>query len=134
MDISWYKDNRPKHSKETAIVNGQVFPLVLLEREDDDKVPAFRSNRIVRDVLDAATAGRKYSLNDIWMLAGQGGYCKDEMLEFYRLIGYTMSGYSEIFEHEKLDCSMWCDNCGCYERVHPLKDGRCQKFVKENGK
>ncbi len=128
MEIAWYKDNRPELSKETATVNGQVFPLILVDREGE-KTPAFRQNRIVRAVLDAATAGRKFSLNEIWMQAEMGAYCKEEMLEFYRLIGYTMSGYSEIFAQEDLNCSMWCDKCGCYERVHPIKG--CKKFVKE---
>jgi hypothetical protein len=129
MDIKWSADNRPKFSKETATVGGKVFPLILVDREGD-KVPAFRSNRIVRDLLDAATTGKKYDLNEIWGRAGSGGYCKEEMLEFYRLIGYTMCGYGEIFDREPLNCSMWCDNCGCYEYVHPLKGGQCKKFVK----
>jgi len=128
MDIRWSKDNRPKLSKETATVNGRVFPLILVERGEDKDVPAFQQNRIVRALLDAASHGKKLDLNDIWGSAGQGAYCKDEMLEFYRLIGYTMSGYGEIFGHEKLNCTMWCDNCGGYERIHPHEN--CKKFVK----
>jgi len=129
MDIDWYPDNRPPLSKETATVNGEVFPLILKPNEDGHPRPAFRMNRVVRDLLDAVSAGKKYDLNDIWMRAGSGNYCKEEMLEFYRLIGYTMTGYSEIFEPEDLNCSLWCDECGCYPSVHPTK--QCKKFVKE---
>lgn len=129
MDIKWLKDNRPPLSKETATINGEVFP-VLMQKDDDGRDrPYFRENRIVRDVLDAAQEGKKFSLNDIWGRAIRGAYSKDEMLEYYRLIGYALSGYAEIFEKEDIHCSAWCDKCGCYGYVHPTKD--CKEFVKE---
>lgn len=130
MDIDWAKDTRPALTKETATINGGVFPLIMWKRPGDDReTPKFRPNRIVDNLLDAASKGAKFDLNAIWGKAGNGDYCKEEMLEFYRLIGYTMSGYSEIFAPEDLNCSVWCDNCGCYEYVHPID--RCKKFVKE---
>jgi hypothetical protein len=130
MDIEWYPDNRPPLTKETATVNGEVFPLILGKpSEEGHPRPAFRMNRVVRDLLDAVSAGKQYNLNDIWMRAGSGNYCKEEMLEFYRLIGYTFSGYCEIFEHEDLTCTLECDKCGCWSTVHP--SSRCKKFVKE---
>jgi len=128
MDIGWAKDTRPPLSKETATINGEVFPVIMVKGRSDDLVPAFRPNRIVEDLLDAASKGVKFDLNAIWGQAFKGAYCKEEMLEFYRLIGYTMSGYSEIFAPEDLKCSVWCDNCGCYEYVHPID--KCKKFVK----
>lgn len=131
MDINWLKDNRPKLSKETATINGEKFPLVMDDREGHPN-PQFQSNRIVRDVLDAASKGAIFDLNSIWRRAGNGDYCKEEMLEFYRLIGYSMSGYAEIFAPEYLNCSVWCDQCGTYASVHPRPD--CQKFVKELSK
>jgi hypothetical protein len=132
MDITWKKDTREPLSKETATINGEVFPLTIEKEKDGHARPLFRENRIVRDVLGAASAGRKYDLNDIWGAASIGRYCKEEMLEFYRLIGYTWSGYCEIFSPEDLNCSMTCDKCFCYDWVHPLE--RCQKFVKEDVK
>lgn len=130
MDIDWYQDNRPKLTNETATVNGEVFPLVLRKPDDDGHPrPAFQTNRIVRDMMEAAREGKKYDLNDVWERAFNGGYCKEEMLEFYRLIGYTISGYGEIFEHEDLNCSLLCDKCGTWPTVHPSQ--RCKVFVKE---
>lgn len=130
MDIDWQKDTRDPLSKETATINGKVFPVEMWTHPGDDfATPRFQPNRIVRDVLDAASKGAKFDLNDIWGHARNGDYCKEEMLEFYRLIGYPMSGYAEIFAPENLNCSVWCDKCGTYDWVHPME--RCQKFVKE---
>lgn len=129
MDIKWRKDNRPELSKETMTINGQVFQVVMEKDEVGHEVPWFQQNRIVRAFLDAAQKGRKLDLNEIWERAMAGAYCKEEMLEFYRLIGYPLSGYAEIFSPEKLESSVWCDKCGCYPYIHPRPD--CPKFVKE---
>lgn len=104
-DIRWHKDNRPRYSKETATVNGRVFPTVLIQLEG--KVQRFRANRIVRDLLDAATKGKKLDLNEIWITAHKGGYSRDEMHELYRLIGYSICGFSEVFLGDRVDSSMW---------------------------
>lgn len=129
MDITWKPDNRPPLSSETATVNGDVFKVIMEPESDGHSRPRFRANRIVEDVHDAASHGEKLDLNMIWRRAFSGRYCKEEMLEYYRLIGYTLSGYAEIFAPENLDCSVWCAQCGCYAYVHPIE--RCKEFVKK---
>lgn len=132
MDITWKKDTRDPLSKETATINGEVFPLIIESDADGHNRGIFRPNRIVQDFASAARAGRKLDLNDIWEAASLGRYCKEEMLEYYRLIGYSWDGYCEIFEHEELHCTMICDKCGCWEWVHPSE--RCKTFIKEGVK
>lgn len=69
---------------------------------DEQGVRRFRANRIVRDLLDAATEGRRYDLNEIWRQAkGHGKYTLPELQELYQLIGYSLDGYGEIFPYSK---------------------------------
>lgn len=104
-DIRWHKDRRPKYSKETATVNGHVFPTVLVK--GTSRVQRFRANKVVRDLLDAATEGRKLDLNEIWITAQKGSYSRDEMHELYRLIGYSVCGFAEVFPGDRVGSSMW---------------------------
>lgn len=92
MDITWKPDNRAPLSNETATVNGEVFKVVMEPESDGHSRPRFRANRIVEDVHDAASHGENLDLNGIWRRAFAGRYCKEEMLEYYRLIGYPLSG------------------------------------------
>jgi hypothetical protein len=108
--IEWHKDNRPGHSRETAIVNGKNFKTILIDGEDGQTVQRFRPNRIVRDLVDAAREGKKLDLNDLWIRAARGAYCKAEMHQLYRLIGYSICGFSEVFEDDEVDSSMWKKN------------------------
>lgn len=72
-------------------VEGVKYPAVV----DPNKVLRFKGNRIVRDLLDAASSKQKLDLNMIW--ANQDNYSREEFLDLYRLIGYSAAGYSEIF-------------------------------------
>lgn len=101
MDIPWIRDTRPK-ANGWAKINGVKYDTVLV-----DKVQRFQENRIIRDLVDAAKDGKKLNLNDIAVRAAQGAYCKAEMHELHRLIGYSVCGFSEVFEDDKIDSSMW---------------------------
>jgi len=52
----------------------------------------FKGNQIVRDLLDAASAGTKLDLNDIAMLE----YSQEGRCQLAQLIGYSISGYHEL--------------------------------------
>lgn len=51
----------------------------------------FKENRIVRDLLDVAS-NHGLSLNDI----ARGNYTKEDRRQLAQLIGYSLSGYSEL--------------------------------------
>lgn len=110
-EITWHKDNRPRYSKETATINGKTFKTILREEavSANGRVQRFKTNRVIRDLLDAATAAKKLDLNDIWIRAAKGAYCKAEMQQFYRLIGYSVCGFSEVFVDDEVGSSMWKD-------------------------
>ena len=57
----------------------------------------FKANRIVRDLLDAATAANLMDMNTIAVEAQlRGKYTREERQQFAQLIGYSLSGYSEL--------------------------------------
>lgn len=58
---------------------------------DDNGVLRFKKNKIVRDLLDFASS-RGFDLNAIAM----GGYSKADQEQFAQLIGYSLSGFSEL--------------------------------------
>jgi len=63
-----------------------------------DGIERYEGNRIVRFLLDASSS---VDLNLIWkMYLGNYAFSKEEMKQFYKLIGYTIDGFWEIFEEE----------------------------------
>lgn len=89
--------------KSYATVNGKRYPTII----DEDGHPRFPGNRIVRHLLEQAKAGRGYNLNDLATDYGTGLFSKEEIQEFYRLIGYSVCGFSEVFEEDDVDCPEW---------------------------
>lgn len=62
-----------------------------------DGVRRFKGNPIVRRLLDYATEAGAYNLNRIHMDLDRGDYSFEDVKEFYQLLGYSTSGYAEIF-------------------------------------
>lgn len=63
---------------------------------DEHGVERFRQNRLVRFLVDNC----KYDLNHIWGLYGDGDFTDAEMREVYRLMGYSVGGFGEVFLEE----------------------------------
>lgn len=97
-----YKDNRPQPDGHWAKINGKKFMTVTV-----GGVQRFQENRIVRAFLTAASEGKRLTLNDILVGLDQGAYCREEAHEFYRLIGYSVSGFEEVFEDDLIDSDWW---------------------------
>ena len=71
--------------------------------KDDQGVPRFLENRVVRHLLDEASQGHKCDLNQLWYLCGcMHRFTQAEMREFYQLIGYSTDGYGEIFTSDEV--------------------------------
>jgi hypothetical protein len=60
-------------------------------------VQRFIENKAITSFIDAANDGIKRNLNDVWLDYYKGLYTKEEMRELYRLMGYSVCGYDEIF-------------------------------------
>lgn len=103
MKLDYAIDVRPK-PKGWAKINGKKYPTVLV---GEPPVQRFPANRIIRDLVDAAREGRRLDLNEIVVRADRGSYSKEEMHELYRLMGYSVCGFSEVFEDDLVDSSMW---------------------------
>jgi hypothetical protein len=87
-------------------ISGKRYPLVLDKGSGRHR---FKANRVVRDMLDAASAGRKFDLNDVACKHEMKEYTTLELLEFYQLIGYSMGGLAELdyFQGFKMDTCEW---------------------------
>ena len=99
-NIKWTKDTR--RYKGTATISGKKYRTVM-----DGTVQRFKSNRVISVILDSASAGLKLDLNEIWIMAQNGCYSKEEMMELYRLIGYSVCGFSEVFAQCSVESSLW---------------------------
>lgn len=72
----------------------------------EDGVRRFKRNWAVSLMADAASRGRKFDLNDLWMIYDS---CKskerlEQLKDFYRMLGYSVCGFHEIFDqHESAD-------------------------------
>jgi len=62
--------------------------------DEDGIVQRYHGNRIVRYLLDTSD---KVNLNQIWMMYHNSLFTEDEMKEFYKMIGYSLTDYNEIF-------------------------------------
>ena len=102
MHITWKKDKRPKLDGHYAKINRKKYPTVTV-----DKVQKFPANSIIRDLVNAARHGVKLDLNEIAIRASHGVYCKEEMHELYRLMGYSVNGFEEVFEDDKINSDLW---------------------------
>ena len=65
------------------------------EIEKVNGIEVFKQNKIVSYLLDT---NPHTDLNIIWKLHRRGIFTDKEIKEFYQLIGYSISGYNEIFE------------------------------------
>lgn len=101
-EIQWYPDNRPKLDGHYATINRKRHPTVIIQKDQH-----FQPNRIIHDLLEAVREGKKFGLGEIWDRARQGAYCKEEMHELYRLIGYSVKGFEEVFETDSIGSDLW---------------------------
>lgn len=58
-------------------------------------IARFVQNRIVVDALNIANL-QGFDMNQIAIRAAQGGYTKDEQMQFAQLIGYSVDGYGSL--------------------------------------
>lgn len=85
-----------------AKINGVKYPTVVV-----DGVQRFRENRIIRDLVDAGREGRRLDLNEIAIRTDKDRYSRHEQQELYRLIGYSICGFAEVFDEDEIQSSDW---------------------------
>ena len=95
------------------------YPIVVINGEPYDTeiinaVQRFVPNRIVRDILDVSSGqfpGANWQghldLNGIAIGVARDKYSEDENRQLYRLIGYSIGGYEEIFSDDDIDNPLW---------------------------
>lgn len=99
-----------------VIINGIQHQTII----DDQGVQRFRQNKIIRDLLDNSTSAgpeskpfpgypraQKLGLNEVAIRVGNGTYTENDKRELYRLIGYSICGYAEIFEDDIIENPLW---------------------------
>lgn len=105
-------------------VNGEPFKTVIV-----DGVQRFHENRIVWDMLEVcrgecppswmkvAAGQRSLDLNEIALRVARKVYTENERRELYRMIGYSISGYAEIFPKDRIFNPLWEDKKTGTKRV-----------------
>lgn len=69
-------------------------PIVLeLDVEEQQAHPRFQANAVVRYLYDEARRRQLFTLDQIWDLP----FSREDLRQFYQLIGYSIVGYGEIF-------------------------------------
>lgn len=86
----------------TIKINGVEHATIFTE----NGVQRFPANRVVTAMFDATT-DRSGDLNQLWIDQQEGRYTLGEMRELYRLIGYSIAGYAEIFEDDEIENPLW---------------------------
>lgn len=81
-----------------ATVNGKKYKTVF----DEGGVERFSKNRVVAMVFQSAQAGRKFRMDDIARWHENDAFSRAEVQQFYRLIGYTVAGFSSIFDTDRV--------------------------------
>jgi len=71
------------------------FPVQPVVR-DPEGVVRFRVNRVVRAFMEAARDGKQLDLNAIASAHIAGQYTREELVQFAQLIGYSVSGWSDL--------------------------------------
>lgn len=101
----WRKVKPPKYDGAFATINGKKHKTVTM-----DGVQRFKENRIVSAFQEAASNGMKFDMNLLWIMYQRGAFTRAEMMQFYRLIGYSVCGFEEVFGGMvDVDSSTWKD-------------------------
>jgi hypothetical protein len=80
------------------------YPMQSIIRDSEGAL-RFQSNRIVRALLDKATAAGLMDMNSIARDAANDLYTKEERQQFAQLIGYSLDGYAELTDY--VDGAAW---------------------------
>lgn len=84
--------------------DGNCYPAATHAVDDVDGILRYRKNRIIDDLVMAACNGQKGPcLNRIALDVQLGKYTEAERAELYRLIGYSLSGFDDVFPDEEGD-------------------------------
>jgi hypothetical protein len=77
----------------TVMVSGKSFPTVI----DEQGVQRFKMNAAVRWCVDHV------SLNALWI----AGLPKNDVRALYRMMGYSVCGYADVFPGDKIENPTW---------------------------
>ena len=84
--------------KASSVCSGCRNPPRRFMKNREIKEGMFVGNRIVRYLLTSVRNGVQADINMLWDLLNNDMFTLDEMKEFYQLIGYSESGYGEVFD------------------------------------
>lgn len=79
--------------KTTVTINGKSYEIVV-----DDGKRRFKRNRLIRHLVDAHPI---IDFNMIWTFAENGMITRDELIEFYAMTGYSVTGFVKLFPEFK---------------------------------
>lgn len=85
-----------------VFVDGCPFVTII----DDDDTQRFPGNRIVELLLDTG----KLDLNALWFMYNAKMFTRKELMSFYMDLGYSLSGFADIFPNVDIVNPLWDDS------------------------
>jgi hypothetical protein len=80
-------------------INGKPYRTVI----DDQGLQRFPVNKLYRHLVDT----KQIDLQRLAIDYESGRFSKDELMEFYIGIGYSVPGFSEIFKDVEIENPLW---------------------------
>ena len=80
-----------------ASVDGIEYNVVA----DEQGVLRFEVNNLIREMVDQGIEGNGVGPNEMWMLFFRNKCTLDEIMEVYRMMGYSLHGFWEVFGWEE---------------------------------
>jgi hypothetical protein len=73
----------------TVLLNGKPYNII-----NDNGTLRFDGNRLIRFLIDTHNT---MDFNAVWQLADTGMITRDELIQFYTLVGYSVDNFAELF-------------------------------------
>jgi hypothetical protein len=87
----------------TVLVDGLPCETII----DKDGVQRFRQNGALCWFVETATAGYRADMDELAFACHLGVFSKEDYAEIYRLLGYPVSDFREIFEDAEIENPIW---------------------------
>ena len=73
----------------------------------DDDVQRLPHNKVLGYLVRGQEDGKTFDLNKLWIMHGHGLFSDEDIRFVYQNIGYSVCGYAEVFEDDKIENPVW---------------------------
>lgn len=84
----------------TVLIDGVPHETII----DENGTQRFPTNRVIRYLIDSHP---HVDLNALWHMMDSGMISRDELMQFYLQIGYSVTGFEELFANSEIENPIW---------------------------